>query len=141
MCRRNRHRRIERMRRILVFSFAFLFLNSCGSFHYQKSIDLGDGRIAEVFFETDKTASGEEILLVEYTNAGFVRKEAQVESDVLKIWEAVQREAEKRNIEEAVIKYRYQTGEVNGEGKKIYEGLLFTADQTETRKWSVRKVK
>ena len=128
------------MIRYFIFLLTFLFLANCGSFHNQTTIQLSEGRTAAVFFSSEKTDTGERIFVVEFTNEGLVTKESQAENDVIEIWDGIKAVAEKEQIDEAVIKYRFRTGELDKEGKQVFEGLLFTADRTESGRWAIRKV-
>ena len=119
---------------------AFAILVNCGSFHNQKTVKLKSGRQAKVFVGTEISDSGVPVLIVEHENDVPVRKEADIENEILEIWQFVKSEAEAQQIHEAVIKYSFVTTERGHDGKKEGGVVLFTADLTESGRWSIRKV-
>lgn len=128
------------MIRNLLFITGFLILLNCGSFQTQTDIRFKDGRIGTVFLEYQDSDSGEKILIADYTNEAAVQKESDIERDVIEIWSAVEKVETKEGVEEALLRYRYFTGHHSEAGKDIFEMILFTADLTESGKWSIKRV-
>ena len=126
------------MIRFFIFFAVLIFFTNCGSFPYQKTIRLSDGRKALVFYDFEKTDSGSKVFVAEYTNETGVRKESIVEDDVIAIWAVLKTEAERENIDEAVIKYGFTSVDLNE--RKIFEGIIFVADREESGRWSIKKV-
>lgn len=117
-----------------------LFVQACGADDGQKTVSLRDGRNVTVYYEPEQGDAGENILIVEFRNDIKIVREATAERDVFDIWMGLSSEAGRFEAEEALIKYRYPTGDKNKEGKEIYDLLLFTADRTETGSWTIRRV-
>ena len=117
-----------------------LVLSGCKGLEGQKTLRLRDGSEVDVFFELDSTDSGERILVADFRNDKKIRKEVTAEREVYDIWTALSEQAERLDAEEGLIKYRYPTGAKNEDGKNIYELLLFSADRTETGRWTIRRV-
>jgi hypothetical protein len=128
------------MIRYFVLVLGFIILGGCGNFQFQKTIQFKDGHTASVSYEIQTTDAKEKILFVEFRNERPVRKESVVEAEVLEIWSEVRSEAEKQNIEEGLIKYWFLTGNTDEKSKRVYQGLLFTADRRENGSWSIKRV-
>lgn len=125
---------------ILVLILGFSILTGCAIPNDKKTVALRDGRKVTVFFEIEETSSGDKIFVVDFKNDNRIRREITAEREVFDIWKELSGEADRLRIDEGLIHYRYSTGEMNREGKVVYELLLFSADKTETGRWAIRKV-
>ncbi|MEZ5308242.1 MAG: hypothetical protein R2684_13940 [Pyrinomonadaceae bacterium] len=129
--------------RLLILFTGFLILTNCGSFQGQKTIELKSGRNGTISSEFQTTETGDRIFVVDFTSSSPMRKEAEVEKDVLDIWEVARGEAERAETEEALIKYRFKPeAPVKDEHghEEDFVGLLFTADLMENGRWTIKRV-
>ncbi len=127
------------MYRLKAFVVCFLILGNCANFQSQKTIRFDDGRAATIFFNTRLADSGEKVFVVDFRNERNVTTAAEVERDVIEIWDDVKQEANSSEAAEGVINYSYSTGEKDKEGNKIFAGIIFIADRTESGEWSIKR--
>ncbi len=132
--------KVSGLLRIAVLISVFTILNGCANPEGRKTVELRDGRKVAVFFEIAETAAGDRIFVADFRNDNRIRKEITAEREVFDIWKEMSREADRLQIEEGLIHYRYSTGKRKREGTMIYELLLFSADRTETGRWAIRRV-
>lgn len=130
-------------KKLILLTFSLL-LAGCALFgpRNQKTVNLSSGTTAEVFFEKQLSPEKEEVLVVDYKTDLKVISEKTVERDVREIWDAVEVEADRLSIVEAVIRYRLLEGEEyeNGQTVKKYTGLLFAAEKIENGTWKIDKI-
>ncbi|MEZ5426753.1 MAG: hypothetical protein R2747_10835 [Pyrinomonadaceae bacterium] len=84
----------------------------------------------------------EPVLVVDYKTDEKVVTEKNVETEVSEIWDAVKDEAEKLDIDQGIIRYKYFSEEKIEDGKpvKLYAGLIFTAEKIENGTWKIDKI-
>ncbi len=131
-----------KMKRFLtVVISAFLFLNcselNSGSKH---EIKFADGRKAEVTLDFVKESKEKEILHVTFTKDEQVIKIADADQEVNEIWPQVQSEAEKKEINEALIKYVFIAEFEEASRKPVYQILLYDAERIENGSWKIVRV-
>lgn len=107
----------------------------------EKLVKLSEGKVFKINFEPRKTETGENGLLVVYRSAEKrILKEKEIESDVLKIWQAVEPDAEKLEAIEGLVRYAYPVGETKDTKETVFEEKLFSAEKIENGTWKIRKV-
>lgn len=126
---------------VLILS---IFAASCASDNSanKKIVNLSNGKTAEVFFEKQISPENEPVLVVDYITEEQMVREKEVEAEVLEIWNGVKDEAEKLELGEAVIRYKFFSGQETENGKpvKLYTGLIFTAERIENGNWKIDKI-
>ena len=126
----------------LVLIVAFVFLLGCVGQNVEttKEIKFSGGKTGNVTFEKVKESENETVFHVNFQNDEKVIKESTVEKQVEEIWEQMKAQAEKDDIEEALIKYIYLFDFDDEHQKPIYKIILFEATRSEQTKWKIRKV-
>lgn len=130
------------MKRLLILVFsAFLFLN-CSEVNSEakREIKFADGKNGEVSIEFVKESEKKEILQVTYTKDQQVLTIAEADKEVQEIWSQVKSEAEKKDINEALIKYVFIAEFEEATKKPIYQILLFDAERIENGSWTIERV-
>ena len=119
-----------------------LLIGSCsskeagGSF----SVKLSSGETVSYFIDVEEIG-GQKILVVDHLSIKTALSESRVEQEVHEIWKSASAEADKKSIDEALIKYRYPvSAESSDQDEKNYRGLLFEAEKLENGTWKLRKV-
>ena len=124
---------------VLLLSSFFIFTGCTGKNpDIRKQITLSNGKTVEVILE--KQTDPEPILSVDIKADEIVFREDQVEKEVLEIWSQLESEAEKKELDEALIKYRFKTDHISDKGKPIYGGLIFEATKIRAGKWRIKSV-
>ncbi len=130
------------MKRIILLLTLSIVLISCSKkvSDNKKEITFSNGQKVEVNFEQKEAGKDLKVFVVEYQNESRVLKEETVEKQVLEIWKNLESEADKTDLDEAVIKTKYFIGRDEKSGEPIYEDFLFTGEKIENGTWKIRKV-
>ena len=122
----------------------FTFFVSCvkKESNNHRSIKVSSGKNIEIYFEKHDLAENYSILLVECETEKTIAKEAEIEKDVAEIWTNIESIADEQKLEEATIKYKFPTEDVNekGEMEKVYVISVFAAERMENSKWKIDKI-
>ena len=130
-------------KKIIILLLSILTLNcALENSQNKKIVNFSSGKTGEVFFEKQTSPENEPILIVDYRTDEQIIREETVETEVLEIWKEVRDEADKLELNEAVIRYKFFGEEKieNGRSVKLYTGLLFTAEKRENGSWKIDKL-
>lgn len=132
------------MLRIYLLIIISVFIISCAANknENQKFIKLSSGKTVETFFEKHTSPETETVFLVESSTDEKILKEETIEKDILEIWSEVEKIADEKELNEAIIKYRFVIEDLDekGEPEKHYIVKIFTAEKIENGKWKIDKI-
>ncbi len=132
------------MLRIILLITISIFIVSCvaNKNDNPKFIKLSSGKTVETFFEKHTSPETDTIFLVESSTDEKIIKEVTIEKDILEIWSELENIANEKELNEAIIKYRFVIEDLDGEGEleKHYTVKIFTAEKKENGKWKIDKI-
>lgn len=103
---------------------------------------LRSGKSVEISVDRKNSPDQPKTLIVEISTEKKLIKEAELDEDVQEIWAKLEPTADTEEFEEAIIKYRYLTEDLNdtGELEKVFVISIFSAEKTENGKWKIDKI-
>lgn len=130
------------MKRTFLVIILSILMTSCpGNVSVSsKEIKLSGGKIVVVNFEKKETSERQKVFVVEYERNEKILKETTVEKEVLEIWKNLDREIERSEADEGIIRAGYLIGTDEKTGKPEYELFLFNTEKTENGTWQIQKV-
>lgn len=129
------------MRSIFFFLSVTILFTACASSLdlTERTIEIDKGKFVRISVEKD-VVDGEHLLIVDYLDDTPRRTGSERDKRVQSILEELKAEAESGGYENALIKYRYLSGEQNEKKSAVYKGLLYEAERREDGSWKIRKV-
>jgi hypothetical protein len=132
------------MLRIFLLITLSIFIVSCttNKNHNQKFIKLSSGKTVETFFEKYTSPETDTVFLVESSTDEKILKEETIERDILEIWSELEKVADEKELNEAIIKYKFVIEDLDekGELEKHHTVKIFTAEKMENSKWKIDKI-
>jgi hypothetical protein len=130
------------MKRIILLLIVSIFLIGCSERETfkEKEIQLADGKIINVEVSENEIEKDIRVLSVIYQVDEKVEKEETVEKEVLEVWSKLEKEINRTELDEAVIKPRYFIGNDEKSNKPIYLDFIYNAEKTENGTWKITKV-
>ncbi len=130
------------MKRIILLLILSIILISCtkNNSANEKEIKLSNGQKIKVTFAEKEVEKDLKVFTVDYQNNEKVTKEEIVEEQVLEVWKNIEKEANKTDADEAVIKTRYFIGNDEKSNEPIYLDFIFNGEKIENGTWKITKV-
>jgi len=125
----------------LVLIIVAIVLIACGNSETsRKQLKLSDGKAGEMDTEAVKESESEEVLHVTFKIEELIAKESTVDAHIKEIWGSAKSEAEKKNIDEGLIKYVYLVDFDEEHNKPIYKIILYETTKIENGNWKIKQV-
>lgn len=132
------------MLRMILLIILSVFLINCASIKKdnEKSIKLSSGKTVEVLYEKHTSPETGTVFLVECSTDEKIVKEETVEKDILEIWSEIEKIADEKELDEAIIKYKFIVEDLNEKGEAHNDPtiMIFTAEKIENGKWKIDKI-
>lgn len=108
----------------------------------EKILKLSSGKTVEVLYEKHTSPETGMVFLVECLTDEKIVKEETVEKDILEIWSEIENIADEKELDEAIIKYRFIVEDLNEKGEAHNDPtiIIFTAEKIENGKWKIDKI-